>query len=145
MKPVTPRILKQEACYFEMAEDLPPNQVAVLVHTPRRVCLQRKNCWLCDNSGETNCAYHWLKALTVLARKIKEDELLLIIFTVLNITVHMLISLMTTTQCLEDMRVAGNISRLYTPYHEATEKKMQAEEDQKDRKHSRWTVHRKWC
>ena len=33
---VTPRILKQEApaCYFEMAEYLPPNQVAVLVHTP---------------------------------------------------------------------------------------------------------------
>lgn len=30
---------------------------------------------------------------------------------------------MTTTQCLEDMRVAGNISRLYTPCHEATEKK----------------------
>ena len=28
----------------------------------------------------------------------------MIIFTVLNIKAHMLISLMTTTQCLEDMR-----------------------------------------
>lgn len=34
------------------------------------------------------------------------------------------------------MRVAGNISRLYTPCHEATEK-MQAEEDQRRSKHSR--------
>lgn len=36
VKPVTLRILKQDApaCYFEMTEYLPPNQVAVLVHTP---------------------------------------------------------------------------------------------------------------
>lgn len=34
----------------------------------------------------------------------------------------MLISLMTVTQCLEDMWVAGILSRLYTPCHEAADK-----------------------
>lgn len=46
----------------------------------------------------------------------------LIIFIAFRTIAHMLVSLMTTTDAVR-MWEAGNISRLYTPCYEATEKK----------------------